>query len=61
MKRVIAAALLTVALCAAAVAAVPLVLEQTMPAYPSSLASDDAEEKITGMWQIGRASCRERV
>lgn len=52
MKRVIAAALLTVALCAAAVAAVPLVLEQTMPAYPSSLASDDAEEKITGMWLV---------
>lgn len=52
MKRVIAAALLTMALCAAAVAAVPLVLEQTMPAYPSSLASDDAEEKITGMWLV---------
>ena len=52
MKRVIAVALLTVALCAAAVAAVPLVLEQTMPAYPSSLASDDAEEKITGMWLV---------
>ena len=56
MKRVIAVALLTVALCAAAVAAVPLVLEQTMPAYPSSLASDDAEEKITGMWMVAQGA-----
>ena len=52
MKRVIAVALSTVALCAAVLAAVPLVLEKTMPAYPSTLAADDAEEKITGMWLV---------
>ena len=56
MKRVIAVALLTVALCAAAVAAVPLVLEKTMPAYPSTLAADDAEEKITGMWMVAQGA-----
>ena len=56
MKRVIAVALSTVALCAAAVAAVPLVLEKTMPAYPSTLAADDAEEKITGMWMVAQGA-----
>lgn len=56
MKRVIAVALSTVALCAAVLAAVPLVLEKTMPAYPSTLAADDAEEKITGMWLVAQGA-----
>lgn len=56
MKKRVLAALAAVLAVALVLAAIPLALRASMPAYPAALAADNANEKITGTYLVAQAA-----